>query len=998
MSTTPLTAARFAAGQRIGPYEVTSVLAVGGMGEVYRARDVRLAREVAIKVLPRSLAEDPERQRRFEQEARAVAALSHPGVVVVHDVGHHEGVPYLVSELLHGETLRERLEAGPLNRRRALEIGAEMAQALAAAHDKGIVHRDLKPENVFLTRDGRVKLLDFGLARVRDPLDVDTEAETFISPRTVPASLLGTVAYMSPEQVRGQETDAHSDVFSLGLVLYEMLWHRRAFAGRTRLETLDAILREDPLAAPAPVGVTPAIARVVRRCLEKEPAERFESARDLGFALDALAEGASSDAVSASVIADAATDATQRSNGGLLRTAAVFVLGAVSALVALQALAPAAPRITGLRPLVGGLPRPAAAWATDGLRVFYSLDREGRYEAWQVPISGGVPSRLELPFQQALVADASRPNGAILVIGWDGGLTESAERDQPLWIVPVPGGVTRNTGLFARAAAWSPDGRRLAFSGGSRDYNEQAPGAVFVAKADGSGARELWRGDAGIPWIRWSPDGERLRFGVFDRTSFEWLWLEMPADGSATRPQRVGRGERGSWSRDGRQFVFGQWSAPRDGSSGLGPRFSLFAQPHRPQWLGRPASALTFGPFDFEGPLFTPDGTRLVALGALRQMELLRYGGTPGRFERVPDAPGGFVDYSADGRWIAWLDPASLTLWRARVDGSARLQLTTPPMAVGLFKWSPDGQRLLFVADRAGGREPGVLAVVSRDGDALETFADPHGNPVWDVCWLDDQTVVWGNLRGNHASVWTMDLRSRSVAAIPGSEGMMGAKCGPNGRILAARAWSLGYWLYDPRARRWEDLRQPSNLWYPTWARDGETIYGLSLDEREIQRFRVGQAGRERVTDLGPLTPTAPWQDTWMGLDRQDRPSAAAQHRTLRPVRARLSAGVSSARGARSSAAAPGARARAEVSALVLERARGQAATRIDTGPWPRTIAFSARAGPRCGSRPRPSRRRAAPRARRGRSAAARGPRASACPCAPRGRSPPRPPARAGRA
>jgi serine/threonine protein kinase/tetratricopeptide (TPR) repeat protein len=277
-----------AAGFRLGPYEILGQIGAGGMGEVYRARDTRLGREVAIKVLPAGVSSDPDRLRRFEQEARAASALNHPNILTVHDVGTHDGAPYVVSEFLEGETLRERLSAGGFSARKAVECGVQIAQGLAAAHEKGIVHRDLKPENVFLTRDGRAKILDFGLAKlvVSEIGSVSlTEAPT-ASPATEPGVILGTIGYMSPEQVRGQPADQRSDIFAFGAILYELLTGQRAFRGESAVEALNAILKEEPpVVSAASPRLSPALDRVVRRCLEKSPEERFQSARDLAFAL-----------------------------------------------------------------------------------------------------------------------------------------------------------------------------------------------------------------------------------------------------------------------------------------------------------------------------------------------------------------------------------------------------------------------------------------------------------------------------------------------------------------------------------------------------------------------------------------------------------------------------------------------------------------------------------------------------------------------------------------
>ena len=289
-----------APGSKLGPYEILAALGAGGMGEVYRARDPRLKREVAIKILPPDSGGDPERLRRFEQEARATAALNHPNILALFDIGSQDNSPYIVSELLQGETLRARLISGPLPVRKAVDYALQIVRGLAAAHDHGIFHRDLKPENIFITRDGHVKILDFGLAKLTMPQPDATglSAQATLDSVTGQGVLLGTLGYMSPEQCRGAAVDARSDLFSFGAVLYEMLSGRRAFRGDTTADLITAILKEEPpdLSATGR-DVPPMLERIVHHCLEKDPAERFQSARDIAFALESLSTATSTAAV-----------------------------------------------------------------------------------------------------------------------------------------------------------------------------------------------------------------------------------------------------------------------------------------------------------------------------------------------------------------------------------------------------------------------------------------------------------------------------------------------------------------------------------------------------------------------------------------------------------------------------------------------------------------------------------------------------------------------------
>ncbi|HEV2668647.1 MAG TPA: protein kinase, partial [Blastocatellia bacterium] len=321
------------AGARFNHYEIIAPLGAGGMGEVYRARDMRLDREVAIKVLPANYANDEDRLRRFEQEARATSALNHPNILIVHDLGIHEGAPYIVAELLEGEELRAQLDEGAMSQRKAIDYAQQIASGLAAAHARGIVHRDLKPENLFITKDDRVKILDFGLAKLRqrpkEPVDSQVATKRMI---TDPGTVMGTVGYMAPEQVRGQEADPRADIFTLGLILYEMLSGNRAFTGDSTADVMSAILKEEP--PELGMKISPGLEKVVRRCLEKKPEHRFHSAHDLGFALEAVSTPTSSSGAYLTEAAKALETTVKTKRGGW-RDRIAWIVAWVAVLAAL---------------------------------------------------------------------------------------------------------------------------------------------------------------------------------------------------------------------------------------------------------------------------------------------------------------------------------------------------------------------------------------------------------------------------------------------------------------------------------------------------------------------------------------------------------------------------------------------------------------------------------------------------------------------------------------
>jgi eukaryotic-like serine/threonine-protein kinase len=694
-----------APGRRLGPYEVVAPLGAGGMGEVYRARDTRLGREVALKVLPADRAGDPDRLRRFETEARAVAALSHPHILAVHDVGTEGGVSFVVFELLEGRTLRRVLEQGPLAPRRVVEYAVQACRALAAAHDKGIHHRDLKPENLMLTREGQVKVLDFGLAKLaRDDGTGSGESST----TTDAGVVLGTAGYMSPEQARGLPADARSDVFSLGAVLYEMLAGRRAFSGDTAVDTLSAILHRDPpeittAAGPVPVGLE----SVVRRCLEKDPQERFQSARDVAFALEAL---------SGSSTTRRATEAEARRGWRRAAVGAAVVAGL--ALVALAAhLAgrraverplPEYRRLTHGRGWVGG-----ARFTADGQAVVYAAQwGDGAPEVYRQRLDSPLPHPLSLGPAEPVAA-----HGAEVALVAGGTLLR----------VPAEGGPPRPMLEGVVSADWGPGGRDLAI------VRQAGADALRLEYPVGRVLREVG-GVHVLRRVRVAPDGALIAAADHPNGATDPEGYVIAVDPSGRERIRSGpwKSLGGlAWSPDGQEIWFSAADAPGGGRLAL----------HAVDGSGR-ARLLLRGPGDLDLEDVRPDGRVLVRQ---RQFRLEVRGRLRGD-ARERDlslaswsvAPGLLPDGGAVG--LLTLDEATGTpgawLWRAAEGVPVRLA------DCGLYALSPDGRRVLCGEGEVG-RPREFRIVPTGPGEATALPRGPIDRYQWGFFCPDSRRVVF---------------------------------------------------------------------------------------------------------------------------------------------------------------------------------------------------------------------------------------------------------------
>jgi eukaryotic-like serine/threonine-protein kinase len=768
-------------GTKLGPYEIVSLLGAGGMGEVYRARDSRLKREVAVKVLPKALSADAERLRRFEQEALATAALNHPNILAVFDIGTNEGAPYVVSELLEGETLRERLRGGAIPVRKTLDYAIQTARGLAAAHEKGIIHRDLKPENLFLTKDGRVKILDFGLAKLTQPETGDQTPATMTN-ATEAGVVLGTAGYMSPEQVRGAVVGPRSDIFSFGAILYEMVSGRRAFHRETPADTMSAILKEEPAdLSETNHNVSPALERIVHHCLEKNPEQRFHSASDIAFDLEHLS-GTSTAGASGKIVAIPA-DAPKS------RSVIAMAVGLVLALVMLGvgwrigkgsgvAPIPEYKQVTFRTGLIGN-----ARFTPDGSVVYRAAWDGGEDQLYLSRTDE--PGARELGLKNAELLSVSK-NGELALrlntIRYSG-----YARSGTLARMPLSGGTPREVIENVQDADWaadgenmaivrlvpatlhwrleypvgkvlfesigwisnpkiSPDGKWVAFADHETPGGDDQ-GTVAVISADGKGKeKKLSSGWASVEGILWSPSGDEI-------------WFTSTKSGTANNPRAVTLDGKvrnitnvpgGVWLEDRRNDETLSIShRERIGIRGVTPGEK---DEHELGWLGW--SILRD---------MTPDGHKIV-------FEEEGDGGGPNYTVFLRDTDGspptsigeGYCNgVSPDAKWVVTEPPKGGPLSLVPTGAGEARQLTHDSISYGHVVWMPDGKHLLTTGIEPGhGPRTYMIDLGTGESKAIT----PEGI-LGTLLSLDGKSIVVHGSDGKLA-IWPLD--GSGIRPIPG--------------------------------------------------------------------------------------------------------------------------------------------------------------------------------------------------------------------------------------
>jgi len=769
------------AGTKLGPYEILSPLGAGGMGEVYRARDSRLERTVAVKVLPERLAADPDALARFGREAKAVAALSHPNILAIHDFGHEGKVAYAVSELLEGETLREALSPGPLSPRKAREYGVQIALGLAAAHEKGIVHRDLKPDNIFITRDERVKILDFGLAKpgAGSPNPREETQSPTVSGYTEPGTVMGTVGYMSPEQVRGVPVDQRSDIFSFGTVLYEMLTGSRAFQRETAAETMTAILKEEPQESAGSVGAgTTALLPVLRHCLEKKPEKRFQSARDLAFALETASVATSS--------AIAAVEPVRERSSMLRRSLgmAALVCGAAIAGYFLhlgRAAAPEADRgdatLTPLTTDPGYEGEPT--FSPDGQTIAYVSDRDGNFEVYLQQISGGPALNLTRN-PAADVQPAFSPDGREIAFVSNRSSSSDLMHAAPglplvggdIWVMPALGGPARRIVENGDCPSWTPDGAALLYVHGTFR-------SVRIARIPAAGGES-----------RDIPIDEPLVLRYFfPRLSGDGRWLLYQngtqiqvVAAAGGKPRVLARGEAPAWGPGSASVLYTSRTPGKSRTLWEAP-FSLA----RGEFSGPPRS-LTFGRGADVGAAASQDGTS-VAFSAVDEslnLEELPFDAEAGRVtgpaRELTSGNNhiGFFDLAPDGKAVVFVAErgAWSHLWRLDPPAPAVELTRDPNFSETNPEWSPDGREIAFSRTPTGASQNSqALWIMNADGTNPRRVTDFSG----EMAWLPDGKALIQ--RGD--TLLRLDLATGAGAPVAGAKVQTLLSVDPTGQWLA---------------------------------------------------------------------------------------------------------------------------------------------------------------------------------------------------------------------
>jgi serine/threonine protein kinase/sugar lactone lactonase YvrE len=832
------------AGTKIGPYEIVAPIGAGGMGEVYRARDTRLGREVALKVLPESFSRDAERLRRFEQEARAVAALNHPNILAIHDIGEANGAPFLISELLEGHSLRKELDGGALPTRRAVDYGTQLANGLAAAHDKGIVHRDLKPENVFVCLDGRIKILDFGLAKLAKPVMSAEEGVTQGASvqETSPGMVLGTVGYMSPEQVKGEPADARSDIFSLGTILYEMFSGQRAFRRDTSAETMTAILKEDPPEITTTgKPIAPALERIVRRCLEKKPLQRFQSARDLAFNLEGLSGATSTTGSSMAATAPEAEPAKAKPRSWLIPGLAGFLLlvagGAVGWLLHRGGtnVVPSFQQLTFDRGLVYG-----ARFGTDGRTIYYSASWNG--EPVQIySTDPDSPESRPLNLINSSLFAVSRSEIAIS----QGCLDRFIGACQgTLATVPIAGGAPRPLAEEALSADWKADGSEMALVRQvNGKYRLEFPRGTVIYES------EHW-----LDYLRISPDGKYA--AVAEMISIDGdagALVVVDRTGKVVlRTQNFVSFEGLAWSPSGDEVWIGVtgaragWADTIVGIGLSGKRRDVYRVP---------------GMLRLHD--VTRDGRILFTRESWRMETLFR-----GPHD-AKDRDLSWLDYavardiSADGSLVAFDDWGSA----AGSTSLAYVRKTDGSPAVKLGAWwlpvlSPDGQWVL--TDSGASVNSGQLSLVPVGAGESRSLSTPGWAQIAALGWMPDGKSVYfvANLKdGWH--VWLQDLAGGApktiTPAITPKQGYSETHLvSPDGKLLFARDANAKPMLYpiDGGAPRAFPGFQPEDIWI-TWTADGKSAYVFhdAKSSAPVYRIQLATGKRELVTTINVADP-----------------------------------------------------------------------------------------------------------------------------------------------